>query len=502
MAKTILCACEDVTAEDVRRAFAKGFRDLESVKRYTGLGTGPCQGKSCVALVARELERLGATPGELAPFTARPPFRPVELGALASLDPSALPLDEGVPREPAAPPDVAPPPGEPLPPRADVVIVGGGIFGLGLACELARRGVRDVLVLESSYLNAGASGRNGGGVRAQWSTPAMIRLARRSLEICEGFAVEMGVNVWFRRGGYLFLASSKEAVDRIERNAELHAREGLRTKILDPPAALDVVPELDGSRFLAAAWNPDDAVVFPWPFLWGYAARAEALGAKVRTFTRVTGFESAGDRIRAVVTTRGKVACETVVLAAGAWSKEIAALAGVSLPNRPTRHEILVTEPLRPWLGPLVSVLGGGAGPDGHRGGLYFSQSLRGEIVGGLGDPEEPEGVLQGSTLRFLARFARAVTETAPILSGVKVVRQWAGCYDVTPDNNPILGPAGFANFLQLSGFVGHGFMMAPAVVELYADWLAGRGKDDLIERFSVARFARGGLPREDFIIG
>jgi sarcosine oxidase subunit beta len=492
-AKTIACACEDVTVDEVRRAFAAGHRDLESVKRYTGLGTGPCQGKSCLALAVRELLRLGATPGEAAPFTARPPVRPVALGALAAIDPAGLRADAGVPRSAPVPTSTRIPARHPLPARADVVVVGGGIMGLALACELTRRGVRDVLVLERGYLNAGASGRNGGGVRAQWSTPTFIRLARRSMELCDRFAVEMGVNVWFRRGGYLFLAPGPEQVARIERNAALHRREGLATRIITPREALDVVPELDGARFLAASWNPDDGVVFPWPFLWGYAERAEALGATVRTFTRVTGFETAGARVAAVLTDRGRVACDTVVVAAGAWSKEVAALAGVALPNRPVRHEILVTEPLKPWLGPLVSLLGTG---------LYFSQSLRGELVGGMGDPAEPEGVAQGSTLRFLARFARAATELVPLLAGVKVVRQWAGCYDGTPDNNPVLGPAGFANFHQLSGFVGHGFMMAPAVAELYADWLAGRGRDEIFERYDIGRFARGGLVKEDFIIG
>ena len=508
MGKVIVCACEDVTLEDVRRAFAAGHRDLESVKRYTGLGTGPCQGKSCVAIVQRELLRLGASPGEAAPFTVRPPIRPVELGMLAGIDPERLAIDEGVPRcAPATPstatsaPAVARSGGEggiaassdPLPARADVVVIGGGVFGLALAYELGRRGVRDVLVLERAYLNAGASGRNGGGVRAQWSTPTMIRLARRSMEICDRFAVEMGMNVWFRRGGYLFLAPTPDQVRRIERNAALHRREGLRTRVVGPAEALDVVPELDASRFLAASWNPDDGVVFPWPFLWGYAERAAAQGAKVRTFAPVTGFEISAGRVTAVRTGRGRVACDTVIVAAGAWSKEVAALAGVALPNRPTRHEILVTEPLKPWLGPLVSVLGTG---------LYFSQSLRGELVGGMGDPAEPEGVVLGSTLRFLARFARAATEVAPVLAAVKVVRQWAGCYDVTPDNNPVLGPAGYPNFHQLSGFVGHGFMMAPAVAELYADWLAGRGKDEIFARFDIGRFSRGTPPEEDFIIG
>lgn len=507
MTKAFVCTCEDVTVAEVRRAWAAGHRDVESVKRFTGFGTGPCQGKSCLALVARELLRLGATPAQIAPFTARPPARPTALAVLAALDPEGMGLDDGVPVE--RPPE--PPPGpagqgaapaaaeardrrqEPLPARADVVIVGGGIMGLSLAYELARRGRKDVLVLEAGYLNAGASGRNGGGVRAQWTTPTMIRLAKRSLELCDRFAVDLGVNVWFRRGGYLFLAPTREQVARIERNAQLHREHGLATRVIGPAEALEVVPDLDPSRFIAASWNPTDGVVFPWPFLWGYADGAERLGAKVHTFTPVTGFETAGRRVTAVVTPRGKVACETVIVAAGAWSKAVAALAGVALPNRPTRHEILVTEAVKPFLDPLVSVLGTG---------LYFSQSQRGELVGGMGDPAEPEGVVQGSTLRFLARFARAATACLPRLGGMHVVRQWGGCYDVTPDNNPILGPAGFENFLQLSGFVGHGFMMAPAVAEAYADHLTGRGTDEIFERFTLDRFSRGALDREDFIIG
>ena len=492
--KTLVCACEDVTLEEVRSAFAAGHRDIESVKRYTGLGTGPCQGKSCLALVTSELLRLGAAPGEAEPFTARPPAEPVTLAALASLDPSALPRQSAGGSWGGSTADSFPPrPSGALPQRARVVIVGGGIMGLGLAYNLAIRGLSDVVVLERGYLNAGASGRNGGGVRTQWSTPTMIRLAKRSLELCRRFAVDMGVNVWMRQGGYLFLAATAAQVARLEKNLPVHEAHGLRTRIITPDEALEIVPQLDASRFQAAAWNPDDGVVFPWPFLWGYASRAQARGVRVLTFTRVTGFESTGRRLTAVLTDRGRIAADVVVNAAGAWSKEVAALAGVALPNRPTRHEILVTESTKPWLGPLVSVL---------EDGLYFSQSQRGEIVGGMGDPAEPEGIEMGSTLRFLARFARAITACAPRTGSLRVVRQWAGCYDVTPDNNPILGPAGFENFLQLSGFVGHGFMMAPAVTELMAAWMSGEVPDPIFERFTVDRFARGNAVREDFIIG
>ncbi len=495
MSKALLCACEDVTLDDVEGAIARGFRDVESIKRYTGFGTGICQGKSCLNAVAQVLAATpGVAPEAVLPFTPRPPLLPTELSVLASwqVDETAPPFS-GVPPSGAHSP-LALRPQEPVPARAQVVIIGGGIMGLALAHNLAKRGTTDVVVLEKDYLCAGASGRNGGGVRMQWGTESNIELAKRSVELMKQFAGDMGINIWLRQGGYLFLAKSKTIAERLERNAQLHNRHGVRTEILSPEAAQQLVPQLTLKDVLLAAYHPEDGVIFPWPFLWGYAQAARKRGVRVETFTEVTGLVRAGGRLQAVQTDRGRIACDTVVLAAGAWSPEVAKLAGVALPNQPHRHEILSTEPLKPFLGPLVSMLDSG---------LYFSQSMRGEIVGGMGDPLEPAGLEQGSTLRFLARFARALTEQLPVLGKVKVLRQWAGCYDVTPDNNPILGRTpGLENLLQLSGFVGHGFMMAPAVAERMAEWMVTGHSDELFSRFSLERFAGGTLEREEMIIG
>ena len=485
---------EDVTERDLEAAVARGYRDLESVKRYTGFGTGFCQGKSCLVQASEWLGR-NAGGADAEPFTPRPPTAPTSLAAFAALDPDSLgPPGPGVPPEERPRAQAALAASTPLPARCQVAIVGGGIMGLALAYNLAKRGVTDVVVLEGSYLCAGASGRNGGGVRMQWNTETNIRLARRSLELCRGFAGELGINVWLRQGGYLFLARSARVAKRLEASARLHERHGVATRLLTPDGARELVPELDVRGIVAAAYNPDDGVIFPWPFVWGYAQGAVAKGAQVHSFTRVTGIEVSGGRVRSVLTNRGRLGCELLVNAAGAWSPEVAALAGVRLPNEPHRHEILVTEPLKPFLGPLVSVLDDG---------LYFSQSMRGEIVGGMGDPAERPSLEAGSTLRFLARFSRALTGLMPRLGAVQILRQWAGAYDVTPDNSPILGETpGVGGFLQMSGFVGHGFMMAPAVAELMADWMAGGPRDEIFDRFTLGRFAEGRLEREDFIIG
>ncbi len=494
MSKALVCPCEDVTVEDVQGAIEKGYCDMESVKRYTGFGTGICQGKSCLSAVGGLLHRSGKLAAEaVRPFTPRPPVVPTELSAWATLpDEDAQAPVGGVPvRLRVATPALRA--REPVPSRAKIVIVGGGIMGLALAHNLAKRGEKDVVVLERGYLLAGASGRNGGGVRMQWGTASNIELAKRSIELMKHFARELGINIWLRQGGYLFLAKSQAIAERLTRSAALHNKHGVPTQVLTPDAARDVVPQLSMKGVIACAYNPDDGVIFPWPFLWGYAHSCERAGIKVETFTDVTGFELSGGQIRKVKTDRGDIACETVVLAAGAWSPEVAKLAGVSLPNEPHRHEILSTEPLKPFLGPLVSVLDSG---------LYFSQSMRGEIVGGMGDPREPAGLNQGSTARFLGRFSRALLEQLPTCGRVKVLRQWAGCYDVTPDNSPILGRTpGLPNLLQMSGFVGHGFMMAPAVAERMAAWMGGE-QDELFERFTLRRFQEGKLEREDMIIG
>src|SRR5689334_18141693 len=133
----------------------------------------------------------------------------------------------------------------PVPGQAEIVIVGGGVVGLAIAYYLARRGLEDVVVVERGYLAEGASGRNGGGVRQQWSTEINIRLMQESVELCRRFAVDLGVNVWFRQGGYLFLARSAKELSRLERNIAVQNKCGVATRMLDPQGAQEIVPELD-----------------------------------------------------------------------------------------------------------------------------------------------------------------------------------------------------------------------------------------------------------------
>jgi sarcosine oxidase subunit beta len=383
----------------------------------------------------------------------------------------------------------------PLPESADVVIVGGGIMGLATAYELAIRSKKRIVVLDQTYLCGGASGRNGGGVRAQWSSEENIRLMKDSIAICRDFATKMRINVWFRQGGYLFLARSEQRAKELAASVELQRAHDVPSRMIDAAEAKRIVPELDETRIVAASYNPDDGVVFPWPFVWGYARAAEENGVDVHTFTTVTGLETRGRAISGVVTDRGVVRTELVLNATGAWSPTIARMVGVELPNHPHRHEICSTEPLKPFLRPLVADLASG---------LYFSQSMRGEIVGGISNAKVPEGLDQGSSLRFLGLYARSLSRTMPILGGVRVLRQWAGAYDITPDGAPIVGPVDDVDgFWQLCGFMGHGFMMAPIMAKLVAERLLGSDVErELFAKWNLRRYREGKLLSETMILG
>ena len=388
-------------------------------------------------------------------------------------------------------------------------MIGAGIMGLSIAYHLARLGVRDVTVVDKSYLCGGASGRNGGGIRAQWSSEANVRLMQESIRMCQDFANEFKINVWLRQGGYLFLARNEERRRALEESCKLQRECGLSTRMLSPREAQKIVPELSTDGVVAASFNPDDGVVFPWPFVWGFAQAASKLGAEIATFTDVVGIDVRNGAIEGVRVRRAAkggdaksdrapeylIRTRKIVNAAGAWSPEIAKLVGVDLPNKPHRHEICSTEPLKPWLKPLVADL---------ENGLYFSQSTRGEIVGGIGQERVPPGLDQNSSFAFLGLYAKALVATCPVLGKVKVLRQWSGCYDLTPDGNPIVGGVdAIEHFYQASGFMGHGFMMAPVMGKLIAEHIAKETHLPMFDRWNLRRFKDGSTLRgEAMIIG
>ncbi|MGI0072165.1 MAG: NAD(P)/FAD-dependent oxidoreductase [Thermoplasmata archaeon] len=367
-------------------------------------------------------------------------------------------------------------------PAYRVVVVGAGIVGLYTAYHLARAGVGPILVVDRGFLSSGASGRNGGGVRQQWETRATVRLARESVLAYRGFGREFGYNIWFRQSGYLFLAETEVELARLKAVHDLVASEGLPSKVLGPEGVAGLVDGLAPGAIVGGTYLATDGTLYPFPAVWGLYDAVRALGVEVALGVEAQGVDAVDGRVVAVPTSRGRVETPAVVNATGGWSGEFSRRAGLTVPNVATRHEILATEPLKPFLDPMVVRASDG---------LYFSQTMRGELVGGLPVPSGA-GTAAGmpSSPRFLTAMSRALVRLLPRLGCVGVLRAWSGFYDDTPDGFPILGEdPRMKGFHHANGLGGHGVMLAPAVTLRVARAVLGEPVDLDPAAFSPARF-------------
>ncbi|MFT5233224.1 MAG: sarcosine oxidase subunit beta [Candidatus Krumholzibacteriia bacterium] len=387
----------------------------------------------------------------------------------------------------------------PVPSTADAVLIGGGINGLATAYELARQGFKNVVVIENNYIGSGSTGRCGGGIRQQWTTVENIRLAQESVALYENMSADLGYQVFFRQGGYLMVTENESDLPALRDAAALQNQCDVPTEFLQPEECLRLVPDLNISQLKGATFCPKDGTAYPFAVVWGYARACHRAGVKIFIRTSVKKILSEDGRVLGVDTNRGRISSPVVVNCAGPWARSLAAQVGVALPNRQERHEIMVSESLKPFLEPMVISITNG---------IYFSQSLRGEIVGGIGDPQEPqhespETFDTRSQLRFAVRFARAFTALYPRAGSVRLMRQWAGMYDVTPDHRPILGGVpGLNGYFHICGFSGHGFMLGPVTGRRMAAHIASGRPDEIITSLSLDRFERGDLQRDAFVVG
>ena len=362
------------------------------------------------------------------------------------------------------------------------VVVGGGIVGLFTALHLARSGAGPILVVDRGFLSSGASGRNGGGVRQQWETRATVRLARESVAAYRRFGREFGYNPWFRQTGYLFVAESTAELERLRTVHDLVRSEGLPSEVLGPEEVARRVEGIAPGSVVGGTYLRSDGTLYPFPAVWGVYEAVRSLGVAVVFGIEVLGVEVRDGAVAGVRTSAGAVTASSVVNAAGGWSGDLSRRAGLDVPNVATRHEILATEALKPFLDPMVVRISDG---------LYFSQTVRGEVVGGLTVSHRP-GTASGmpSSPKFLTAMASALVGLLPRLARVRVLRAWSGFYDDTPDGLPMIGEdPRLKGFVQANGFGGHGFMLAPAATRRVAQAVLGEVTDLDPAVFSPARF-------------
>jgi sarcosine oxidase subunit beta len=372
-----------------------------------------------------------------------------------------------------------------LPAHASVVVVGGGVIGLSVACHLASAGVPDVLLLERDELGSGSTSKAAGGVRAQFSDAVNIELGRRSLQAFARFREDTGQEIDLHRVGYLFLLDRPEHVAAFEQNVALQNELGVSSRMIDVGEAARLSPLVSTDGLLAAAWSPDDGHCTPESVVLGYASAARRAGARLDTRTPVLDVVVRDGMVRGVLTGRGTVATDTVVCAAGAWSAAVGAMAGVELPVRPLRRQVLTTGPVE-GLDPATPFTIDFATS------LYFHREGPGLLLG-MSDPDEVPGFHLDRSDAWLPRLAGAIQRRAPRLAEVGLGRGWAGLYEVTPDHNALVGEAPqVSRFLYATGFSGHGFLMGPAIGEVVRDLVLRRPPVVDVGGLDVRRFADG----------
>jgi sarcosine oxidase subunit beta len=374
--------------------------------------------------------------------------------------------------------------------RADVVIIGGGIAGLALAWELCRRASRRIVVLERRFSGYGSSMRNIGRVRAMQLTPELAEIAIAAQAKHAGLSRELGRSTLFWRAGYALVLYEPDELEFMRGVQRMLRGMGLKTELLQGGRILDRLPILRGGATPLGALIRPDASVHHDAVMFAYRQACLSNGILIREGIEAAAIEAANGRVGSVATGRDEIATPLVINAAGAWSSALSAKAGIKVPNRPLRRQALVTEPSRPFMTTMVSFYRPVEG--------WFHQTLRGEVVMGVVPPDEPVGTDLNASASSLARTAKGILAKAPRLGSLRVVRQWAGLYDVTPDRKPTVGPVtALPGFVQLNGCNGRGFALFPVLAELLAAWLDTGQRPPLLAAFDANRFGDSEIPLE-----
>lgn len=376
----------------------------------------------------------------------------------------------------------------------DVVIVGGGIIGCSIAFELAKRGITDVLLVEKRFLDAGATGRCGAGIRQQWGSELNARIAVESTHIFEqleeytGYDGDCGLN----QTGYLLVAYTQKEWDQFHKNLEVQHKLGIDSFAVDLKQCQEIVPGLNTEGMYGGTFCQKDGHADPFHCTQAYAMGAKRMGVEIEQFCEVTGVKAEGGKVVGLETTKGYVEARTVINCANVHAPELAAMVGDDIPVRSERHQALVTEPVAPLLPCMVMSFVRS---------YYVQQTPHGSFVMGIG-PKGPDSFSFASSWQFLEQNCATMCEALPFLRKLRVVRQWAGQYDLSPDANPVINEAEQAKgFWSVCGFSGHGFMVAPRIAILVSNKIAGIDDELDINRFSKKRYETGELLIEPAVV-
>jgi len=366
--------------------------------------------------------------------------------------------------------------------KTKVIIIGAGMVGASIAFHLTRLGEKDVFIFEKNYVSSGSTGRCAGGIRQQWSTRNNVRLAMRSVEWFKRMKEDTGLDVEYKQGGYLILSFDEKEAEEFAKNVKMQKEEGLEVEVLTPKQVKRRFPYVNVEGVKLATFCPTDGHANPHLANFAYMRRSVENGARLFTKTEVKEIDVSNGTVRGVWTSAGYIECEVVINAAGPWSKNVGEMVGIDLPTESYRHQILVTEPLEHIMDPMIISFSGN---------FYIRQTRHGSFLMGQGDKDEKPGINRKVTARFLLEMVNKMSRRFPFLKNLRVIRQWCGEYNMSPDAQPIVGLSeNVSGYFYAVGFSGHGFMVAPAVGEALAEWIVfGKPKNVDVSQLSLERF-------------
>jgi glycine/D-amino acid oxidase-like deaminating enzyme len=373
-----------------------------------------------------------------------------------------------------------------LPRTSSAIIIGGGVVGCAIAYHLARRGVRDVVVLERETVGSGTTSKAAGGIRAQFSTETEIRFSLEAIGVFERFEDEFGVDPGYTKIGYLFLVSDPADLRGFETRIALQRRLGVDVRIITPDDAKKLVPALRVDDLIAAIWGPGDGLAGPAEVTSAFARRARELGVRIAEGVQVMAIARDGERVSGVATTDGAIAAPLVINAAGPSAARIARMAGVEVPVHPRRRHIFFTEPFPDIPGPVPLTTD-------RRSGFYFRKELE-QVLLSPGDVEDIGADFDvPMDPAMVGEAVEKAVNRVPVLEQARIAGGWAGLRPLTPDDHAIIGWApGITGFFLAVGFGGHGFQHSPATGRHVAAWIVdGKPAMDL-SLFDPRRFTGG----------
>jgi sarcosine oxidase subunit beta len=376
---------------------------------------------------------------------------------------------------------------ERLSPAYDVVVIGAGGHGLACAYNLAKQhGIRRIAVLEKGYIGSGNTGRNTTIIRSNYLTPEGVRFYDASVKLWQGLSAEFDLNLFYSTRGHFTLAHSDADLRTARWRAEVNKHFGVRSEVVDAAFVKKLVPQIDlecggHTPIVGALYHEPGAIARHDAVAWGYGRGADRLGVEIHQNTEVLGIDVSGGAVTGVRTSRGNIATRRVLCAVAGATPRVLDMIGLDSPLVIHPLQAMVSEPLKPWLDPII------VSSSLH---AYVSQSARGELVMGASlDPQELHSTR--STLDFAEGLAVHMLDLFPFLSEVKVNRQWAGMADMTPDFAPVMGTTPCEGFFLDAGWGTWGFKATPISGKTMAHTVATGITHPLIEGFSLSRFAR-----------